>query len=522
MADSTNNLPQIETRQSQKEVVANTLLAAASPAMIFGRDEDTSGALTWGYLGGRWGGGLIANGTLTLPAIGVSYILADRVTGEVVLDAGSPGEWNDTDNFGRLYLVTTGTTSVTSYEDHRAGPGGIFAADGGGGSSSLASLVDVDVGTPADGDTLAFDIYLGQWVAGPPTGGPIALDDITDVDAAAPSDGEVLTFDSGTGTWLPAASTGTLNNFAEALATASPNATTNVASLTALAGSTNADAVFAAKGNGSIAAQVPDGTPTGGDKRGARSVDWQRSRTAAAQVASGTDSFIGGGADNAASGLRAAVPGGGGNTASNQDSFAVGYTNTASGNASAAVAGSANTASATYSITLGGNSNTAAGLSGVVHGTSGNDRGLSNTRVHGGSTTSQRQEMILKGQLIGPSPVVLCDGGVPNSTSQLVLANGSTYLVRGMVSARQATGGEHACWSFEASISRGANAAATAMNATCTPVAVSASAGAAAWTLTVDADTTYGCLRVTAEPVGQGGGTAAYASCVLDSVQTVY
>jgi hypothetical protein len=131
--------------------------------------------------------------------------------------------------------------------------------------------------------------------------------------------------------------------------------------------------------------------------------------------------------------------------------------------------------------------------------------------------------MILKGQLIGPSPVVLVDGGsAPNSTNQLVLVNGSTYLVRGMVSARQATGGEHACWTFDASISRGANAAATVMNATCTPTVVSASAGAAAWTLTVDADTTYGCLRVTAEPVGQGGGTAAYASCVLDSVQTVY
>jgi hypothetical protein len=54
----------------------------------------------------------------------------------------------------------------------------------------------------------------------------------------------------------------------------------------------NVNAAITPKGNGSIVAQIPDGTTVGGDARGQFAVDFQRSRTNANQVASANASGI--------------------------------------------------------------------------------------------------------------------------------------------------------------------------------------------------------------------------------------
>lgn len=444
--DSTTIITQIESSQSQKEVTANGLFDAASPAMAYGRHAETCSGLTWGYYGTRYGGDVIANGTHLCTASETTYMIVESATGAVSFSTDSD-DWDDED-YARAYLITTGPSSVTGYEDHRFGPRGLIGGGGGGGG---------------------------------------------------------------------------LTYFIDAHNNAAPNAATPVVSLAAVDAASNVDIALLVKGSGAVVLNVPDATAAGGNKRGQYACDLQRTRASAAQVASGVRAFIAGGENNTASANSASVVGGSGNTASGQDAVAAGSSNTSSGDYAASIGGSFNTSSGSSAVTLGGSSNSAAGTNSVVHGQNGSDRGLSNTRVHGGTTTSQRQEMVLKGQLIGPSAVVLVDGGaVPSATNQLTLANGSTYCVRGMVSMRQATGGQSACWTFECAIQRGANAADTAMLAACTPVVVAASAGASGWTLTVDADTTLGCLRVTAAQVGAGGGVAAYATCVIDSVQTVY
>ena len=61
---------------------------------------------------------------------------------------------------------------------------------------------------------------------------------------------------------------------------------------------TNANLVIAPNGLGALIAQIPDGTVTGGNARGIYSVDLQRIRTVASQVATGEKSVIGGGANN--------------------------------------------------------------------------------------------------------------------------------------------------------------------------------------------------------------------------------
>ncbi|MDD2965579.1 MAG: DUF1566 domain-containing protein [Bacteroidales bacterium] len=103
------------------------------------------------------------------------------------------------------------------------------------------------------------------------------------------------------------------------------------------------DFVLQPKGSGAILAQQPDGTTTGGNKRGDRAVDLQMYRLNASQVASGISATISGGYWNTASAQGATVGGGSANTASS-------FCSTVPG-------GSANIASGEYSF-AGGRGNT--------------------------------------------------------------------------------------------------------------------------------------------------------------------
>ncbi|MBU9608257.1 hypothetical protein LGN12_12950 [Burkholderia multivorans] len=140
MSNSTTLLDTISTTQATKEVVANALFDAASPGMIWGRRASTTSGLTWGYYGGYFNGGAIANGTLTLTAGTTNYIYADSTTGAVgVSTTGMPVPSIP------LYTVVTGSTTVSSYIDLRAyQPNAI-------GGGLLSKLGDVSV--PASGIT---------------------------------------------------------------------------------------------------------------------------------------------------------------------------------------------------------------------------------------------------------------------------------------------------------------------------------------------------------------------------------
>jgi hypothetical protein len=124
--DSTNTLPQIEVAQSQKEVTANELFAAASGSMFAARNADECDGLVWAYLGGRYASSLVANGSTTLGASTTTYMVADLATGAISF-ATTTTNWDDSENYGRCYLIVTGASAVTSWEDHRGpGPLGIY------------------------------------------------------------------------------------------------------------------------------------------------------------------------------------------------------------------------------------------------------------------------------------------------------------------------------------------------------------------------------------------------------------
>lgn len=548
--DSTNTLPQIQTAQAQKEITANGLFAAASPATMFGRHAEASLGLVWGYLGGRWGGTLVPNGTLTLPTASTVDIVVELATGAVSIDGSSPSLWNDPE-YGRLYRVVTSATGVLSWEDHRAGPNGVFGAGsgsgGGGGGVTDGDKGDVVVsggGTTwqIDGKAVTYakmqDISATSRVLGRRTTGAGVTEECTASQVldfiGSATHGDILyrgatdwaLLPAGTSghflktqgaganpIWAAASGGGSLTRFTEAISTASPNSSVPVASLTATDSATDVDAAFAPKGAGATTNQIADGTSAGGNKRGAGAVDFQRTRSSAARVASGTNAGILCGQENTASGQNAGV--------------LTGSTNTASGTGAAVLGGQTNTSSGANASALGGDTNSTSGDNGVAHGHRANDRGIYNSRVHGGGDAfgaggmAQRQEMVLMRTLSASTAAVLTvNDTTPGSNNQLRLADGGTYLVRGMVAMRRNSDGESKVWSFEAGIKRASGAGTTAMIASCTPVVVAADAGASAWTLTVDANTTLGCLRLTAQ--GDGGGGVFYSACaVLDSVQVL-
>lgn len=76
--------------------------------------------------------------------------------------------------------------------------------------------------------------------------------------------------------------------------TASPNATVNICALEATGATTNVGVAVVPKGTGSFSLQVPDGTATAGNARGANAVDLRTAtRGSAADAATGERSFLG-------------------------------------------------------------------------------------------------------------------------------------------------------------------------------------------------------------------------------------
>lgn len=113
MSSSTSLLDLLTTNQAGKEISANALFDAMSPAALFGIRQSTIG-LTLRLYGGPLYSGGVANQQITLAASATNYVEADRNTGALYLGAGvfTPGRIP-------LYTIVTGTSGITSYTDWR-------------------------------------------------------------------------------------------------------------------------------------------------------------------------------------------------------------------------------------------------------------------------------------------------------------------------------------------------------------------------------------------------------------------
>ena len=367
------------------------------------------------------------------------------------------------------------------------------------------------------------------------------------------------------GTWSTI-SAGGLTYFTEAQSTASPNATVNVDSLTAIATSTNADFVIKPKGTGSILASIPDDTTTGGTKRGLQCTDLQTKRTASTQVATGNYGVIGGGYGNqitsgesgtiaggyvcvitgaygTASGLANSIGNGGfgagiSNTVTGTTNSALGNSNTITGGSSGFAAGDTiSITSANFSAATGRNHTISAYdtfSAGYLHTNNGQGSAIFGAR---GSANSTMTRLIIatKGFVAGGcqasrfvsgarttsavAKILVAffeDDATSQSYNQLVLANNSSVRFKGTIIGRQSGSTNTSAWDIDGIIQRGTTAGSTTLLIS----NVNVVQNTPAWgTPTLAANTTIGCLTVN---VTGAATTNIQWTCSLDTTEVIY
>jgi hypothetical protein len=301
--------------------------------------------------------------------------------------------------------------------------------------------------------------------------------------------------------------------FEQVFNTTAPNATTPVLGFMTTGSQTSIDIVLGTKGEGAIARQIANSLASGGNKRGLRSVDFQVVRDFATQVASGQGANIIGGQKSTNTGFISTINAGadcvmaastayiGGGSVSRIDSGAdrsfigSGFNNRI------------NTNNAYAFIGTGEDNHTDASYTAIVGGSYANTRGVIGRQSWASGRFAARGDaqigtLVTRMSSSNGTPVILTsDGsgtpvGTAGSANVNVLPNNSTYKVRAEVTAREPATKDSKAWTLECLVTRGANAAATAIDGTIISSSFGAASGSAAWDATLVANTTQGSIEV--------------------------
>lgn len=495
---------------------------------------------------------LLSGGVGIAPSYG-KIGLTTHVTGTLPIANGGTGSASTaycslTSNVTGTLPVANGGTNLTSYT-----AGDLVYASG---ASALASLADVATGNVllsggvgvapaygkvgltthvsgtlavANGGTGQTSYTDGQLLIGNSTGNTLAKATLTA--------GTGITITNGGGS-ITIDNSAPLANFTAAISTSAPNDTVYAASLTALGGATNIDAVLAPKGTGAVLADIPDSTATGGNKRGVNAVDLQTSRSSSARVASGAQSVVSGGDNNGASGAYATVVGGGNNVASGAYATAGGTNAAASANFTTALGGLTPTASQTYATVVGGQANTASGQASAVVGGRGNQanasqsfvtgdyataRGVTGARTHAaaygwngsGTTggTGQTGMYIMRRETSNATPAIanVNAQGSPGVGNIVTLPDNATYTFDILVTARRTDAAdESAGYRLVGVVDRQSGAATTALVGSAMKTVIAEDS--AAWDVDVYVDTASGGFTV--QVTGEAGKTIRWVAVV--------
>ena len=294
----------------------------------------------------------------SIPVPQTTLLATDRIAIRVFVNTSGRNITLHTEDNNLSEVITTFSTGLNALNGLTAQVQ-YFGVGSSGTDFNISSVIDTHTfNLPTASATNTGKLSSGDWTTFNGKQNPISLT-TTGSSGASTLIGNVLN--------IPQYSGGSgLSFFTEAQSTASPNNIVNVDSLTAVASTTNADFVIRPKNAGAILSQIPDGTLTGGDKRGGNAIDFQKLRAVATQVASGSRSVIINGANNTASSSYSTVINGENNTAFNTyDIVVTGLNNTASGYTgySTVVNGRSNSASNYYGFAtiLSGCFNTASG-----------------------------------------------------------------------------------------------------------------------------------------------------------------
>lgn len=94
---------------------------------------------------------------------------------------------------------TTGTWDATKWD--RVKVMEEITQGGGGGSSTLAGLNDVNISSPTDGQALVYDDTTGKWVNRAGGGGSSTFAGLNDVNVTGVQNGDIARYNSATGKW---------------------------------------------------------------------------------------------------------------------------------------------------------------------------------------------------------------------------------------------------------------------------------------------------------------------------------
>ena len=277
------------------------------------------------------------------------------------------------------------------------------------------------------------------------------------------------------------------------------NTTYDISSFTPNSVDTNVDVALVPKGTGAITAQVATGTTAGGAKRGTYAVDFQMSRTAVGDVASGVYSFLGGGHDNESTGDSSVVVGGHSNHS--LDAYATvggGQANEARGAHSTVAGGFFNINSGEYATVAGGYASIANGDYSVIVGGRNAE-----TNVYGqqafasgtfaGAGEAQSSKYVLRQETIDVTPRILTTNGSigGSAVNQIAVKDGQAISFLGTVTAKQDTSTNLASWKVEGVIVREGTVTTLVAH---TKTVISNVPG---WGLTISADDTNEALQFT-------------------------
>lgn len=137
----TPTMQQWSNGQQNPEVVVNQNFVSLQHEAVYAMNPETTSGLTWGYLGGRWGGFSVAAGTLSLTGSSTNYVVVQRSDG-VISTSTSNTNWNNTTSYARVFQIATGVSTVSTVQDHRAGTNGVHgqAAAAAGGTIGKQSI----------------------------------------------------------------------------------------------------------------------------------------------------------------------------------------------------------------------------------------------------------------------------------------------------------------------------------------------------------------------------------------------
>jgi len=134
-------MQQWNNAQASPEVPVNENFDTLLHAEVYGKRHPVTTGLIWGFYGGRWGGLVVADGTVTLTNAATNYLVVARATG-VLTTSTTLTNWDDRGGFLRVYQLTTAGSVVTATQDHRAGPGGVHGLQSPGMPGLIARSAD--------------------------------------------------------------------------------------------------------------------------------------------------------------------------------------------------------------------------------------------------------------------------------------------------------------------------------------------------------------------------------------------